>query len=65
MKKTTVTWLWLFLLLILDILIPWFVLSSVQKMSGAFLFSTVWGALHGPSGQVRERRRELLANPLR
>ena len=37
----------------------------VFLISGAFFFSTVWEALHGPSGQERERRRELLANPLR
>ena len=34
--------MWLLLLLILDILIPWFMLGSVQKMGGSFLFWTVW-----------------------
>jgi hypothetical protein len=29
-------------LLALDIAIPWYVLTNVEKMSGAFLFWTIW-----------------------
>ncbi len=35
-------WIWFAFLLALDIAIPWFVLTNVEKMSGAFLFWTVW-----------------------
>jgi hypothetical protein len=37
-------WVWFGFLLALDIAIPWFVLTHVEKMSGAFLFWTVWVA---------------------
>ncbi|GAH22766.1 unnamed protein product [marine sediment metagenome] len=33
---------WFAFLLALDIAIPWFVLTRVEKVSGAFLFWTVW-----------------------
>ncbi len=35
-------WTWFGFLLALDIAIPWYVLTNVEKMSGAFLFWTVW-----------------------
>lgn len=35
-------WVWFAFLLALDIAIPWFVLTNVEKMSGAFLFWTIW-----------------------
>ena len=40
--KLTWAWVWFAFLLALDIAIPWFVLTNVEKMSGAFLFWTVW-----------------------
>ena len=42
MSKATLAWCWLALLIVLDIVVPWYVLSSVPKMSGAFLFWTLW-----------------------
>ena len=42
MTKSAWAWIWFALLLALDIAIPWFVLSRVEKVSGAFLFWTVW-----------------------
>jgi hypothetical protein len=42
MTKFTWAWIWFAFLLALDIAIPWFVLTNVEKMSGAFLFWTVW-----------------------
>lgn len=44
MTKFARAWIWLGFLLALDIAIPWFVLTRVEKMSGAFLFWTVWAA---------------------
>jgi hypothetical protein len=44
-SKSAWAWTWLGFLLALDIAIPWFVLSHVEKMSGAFLFWTVWVAV--------------------
>ena len=40
--KLTWAWVWFAFLLALDIAIPWFVLTNVEKISGAFLFWTVW-----------------------
>jgi hypothetical protein len=40
--KSAWAWTWFAFLLALDIAIPWFVLTRVEKMSGAFLFWTVW-----------------------
>jgi hypothetical protein len=40
--KFTWAWVWFAFLLALDIAIPWFVLTNVEKMSGAFLFWTIW-----------------------
>jgi hypothetical protein len=40
--KSAWAWIWFTFLLALDIAIPWFVLTHVEKMSGAFLFWTVW-----------------------
>ena len=40
--KFTWAWIWFAFLLALDIAIPWFVLTNVEKMSGAFLFWTIW-----------------------
>jgi len=45
MSKTGWAWTWFGFLLALDIAIPWFVLPHVKKMSGAFLFWTVWVAV--------------------
>ena len=42
MTKFTWAWIWFAFLLALDIAIPWFVLTNVEKMSGAFLFWTIW-----------------------
>jgi hypothetical protein len=42
MTKTVWAWVWFGFLLALDIAIPWYVLTSVEKMSGAFLFWTIW-----------------------
>ena len=40
--KFTWAWIWFAFLLALDIAIPWFVLTNVEKMRGAFLFWTIW-----------------------
>ena len=45
MSKSAWAWTWFGFLLALDIAIPWFVLAHVEKMSGAFLFWTVWVAV--------------------
>ena len=45
MTKSAWAWTWFALLLALNIAIPWFVLTRVEKMSGAFLFWTVWVAV--------------------
>jgi hypothetical protein len=42
MTKTAWAWIWFGFLLALDVAIPWYVLTSVEKMSAAFLFWTVW-----------------------
>jgi len=42
MSKTGWAWVWFGFLLALDIAIPWFVLTHVETMSGAFLFWTLW-----------------------
>jgi len=42
MTKTAWAWVWFSLLLALDIAIPWYVLTSVEKMSAAFLFWAIW-----------------------
>jgi hypothetical protein len=39
---TKSAWAWFAFLLALDIAIPWFVLPRVEKVSGAFLFWTIW-----------------------
>jgi hypothetical protein len=38
-------WAWLGLLLVLDVALPWFVLTRVEQMRGAFLFWTLWAAV--------------------
>jgi len=38
MTKFAWAWTWFAFLLALDIAIPWFALTRVEKMSGAFLF---------------------------
>jgi hypothetical protein len=45
MTKTGWAWLWFGFLLALDIAIPWFVLTNVETMGGAFLFWTLWVVL--------------------
>jgi hypothetical protein len=42
MSKFVWAWTWFALLLALDIAIPWYVLTRMEKVSGAFLFWTVW-----------------------
>jgi hypothetical protein len=42
MNKTAWAWVWFAFLLALDIAIPWYVLTSVEKMSAAFLFFLKW-----------------------
>jgi hypothetical protein len=44
-SKSAWAWTWFGFLLALDIAIPWFVLTHVEKVSGAFLFWTVWVAV--------------------
>ena len=45
MTKFAWAWTWFAFLLALNIAIPWFVLTRVEKMSGVFLFWTVWVAV--------------------
>ncbi len=45
MSKTGWAWTWFGFLLALDIAIPWFVLTNVKTMSGAFLFWAIWVAV--------------------
>jgi hypothetical protein len=45
MSKFAWAWTWFVFLLVLNIAIPWFVLTHVEKMSGAFLFWVVWVAV--------------------
>jgi hypothetical protein len=45
LTKTGWAWVWFGFLLALDIAIPWYVLTNVEKMSGAFLFWTLWVVL--------------------
>jgi hypothetical protein len=42
MTKLAWAWTWFALLLALDVAIPWFVLTHVERISGAFLFWTIW-----------------------
>jgi len=44
-NKLKWAWAWLVFLVILDIIIPWFVLARVERISGAFLFWTIWAAV--------------------
>jgi hypothetical protein len=44
-SKLAWAWSWFGFLLALNIAIPWFVLTHVEKMSGAFLFWTIWVAV--------------------
>jgi len=45
MTKSAWGWVWFAFLLALDIAIPWFVLTHVERLSGAFLFWTIWAAV--------------------
>ena len=45
MTKSAWAWSWLGVLVVLDIVIPWFVLTHVERMAGAFLFWTIWAAV--------------------
>jgi len=45
MSKFIWAWTWFALLLALDIAIPWYILTRVETVSGAFLFWTVWVAV--------------------
>jgi hypothetical protein len=42
MSKMGWAWVWFGFLLALDIAIPWFALTHVEKMSGSFLFWAIW-----------------------
>ena len=42
MTKFAWAWVWFAFLLALDIAIPWFVLTRVEKVSVAFLFWIIW-----------------------
>ncbi len=44
MTKFAWAWVWLAFLMMLDIVVPWFVLTHVPRISGAFLFWTLWAA---------------------
>jgi hypothetical protein len=41
-SKLAWAWTWFAFLLALNIAIPWFVLTHVERLSGAFLFWTIW-----------------------
>jgi len=56
MTKSAWAWTWFAFLLALDIAIPWYVLTHVEKMSGAFLFWTIWVVLAIISAFVIFRR---------
>jgi len=56
MTKSAWAWIWFGFLLALDIAIPWFVLARVEKVSGAFLFWTIWAAVAIISAFVIFRR---------
>jgi hypothetical protein len=45
MSKSAWAWIWFAFLLALDIAIPWYALTCVESVSGAFLFWTVWVAV--------------------
>ena len=36
---------WLGFLVVLDIVVPWFLLSSVARITGAFLFWIIWAVV--------------------
>jgi hypothetical protein len=41
-SKLAWAWAWFAFLMALNIAIPWFVLTHVERLSGAFLFWTIW-----------------------
>ncbi len=43
--KSWIVWGWLGFLLLIDILIPWYVLSGDARFAGAFLFWVIWTAV--------------------
>jgi hypothetical protein len=45
MSKFAWAWTWLAFLVVIDVVIPWFVLNRVEKLSGSFLFWTIWAAV--------------------
>jgi len=45
MNKFRWAWTWLGLLVVLDIAGPWFLLSNMARITGAFLFWVVWAAI--------------------
>ncbi|MFC1937721.1 hypothetical protein ACFLWY_04120 [Chloroflexota bacterium] len=45
MTKFTWAWAWLGFLVVLDIVIPWVVLTHVERISGAFLFWPAWATV--------------------
>jgi hypothetical protein len=45
MSRLKWAWAWLVFLVILDIVIPWFALTRVERISGSFLFWTIWAAV--------------------
>ncbi len=44
MSKSAWAWVWLGFLVVLDILVPWFILNRVAKMNGVFLFWILWAS---------------------
>ncbi len=42
MSKTAWAWIWFVFLLIVDVSVPWIVLTHVESISGSFLFWVIW-----------------------
>lgn len=42
MSRLTLAWLWLVFLVVLDILVPWFLLKGAARVGGAFFFWVIW-----------------------
>ncbi len=43
--KSRIAWSWLGLLLVVDIVVPWYLLSGQARFTGAFLFWVIWTAV--------------------
>jgi len=42
MSKTARAWAWFIFMLVIDVVVPWIVLTHVEAMNGAFLFWIAW-----------------------